>query len=84
MLVDNNDRQIFLKRKTYPWVAILNRIAAAFIIAGALNWGLVGLYDFNAVEHLFGPWMARLVYMAVGSSGLIYSITKVYYKLNEK
>ena len=42
-----------------------NRLAHALLLAGALNWGLIGLFGFNLVAATFGP-LARIVYLAVG------------------
>ena len=51
----------------------LQKVALVFIIIGALNWGLVGLFDFNLVETLFGidNIITRIVYVLVGISGII-------------
>ena len=40
---------------------------------GCLNWGLVGLFDFNLVEYLFGDGtlLTRIVYVLVLLSGLV-------------
>jgi len=42
-------------------------------IIGCLNWGLVGLLNFNLVEYLFGDGslLTRIVYVLVMVSGLI-------------
>lgn len=42
-------------------------------IIGALNWGLIGLFDFNLVSTLFGDrtLVTRVIYGLVGLSGLI-------------
>ena len=52
---------------------IVQKIALTFTIIGAINWGLVGLFDFNLVEYLFGDGsdVSRIVYTVVASSGLI-------------
>ncbi len=42
-----------------------SRLAAFLLLAGGLNWGLIGLFGFNLVGSLFGP-LARIVYLAVG------------------
>ena len=34
-------------------MSILQKIALVFVIIGALNWGLVGLFNFNLVAFLF-------------------------------
>lgn len=53
----------------------LNIIAHVLVIVGGLNWGLVGLFDFNLVSALFGidSWFTNVVYIVVGAAAL-YSI----------
>ena len=48
----------------------LNTIALVLTIVGGLNWGLVGLAEFDLVAAIFGPGsaLARIVYIAVGLS----------------
>lgn len=51
----------------------LNIVTLALIIIGAVNWLLVGLFQFDLVATLFGgsnTLLARLVYIVVGLSGL--------------
>jgi len=53
---------------------ILKRIALALVIIGAINWGLIGLFQFDLVATLFGGQAAalsRVVYTLVGISGII-------------
>lgn len=42
-------------------------------IIGCINWGLVGLFNFNLVEYLLGDGslLTRIVYVIVMTSGLI-------------
>ncbi len=49
------------------------KICLVFVIIGAINWGLVGLFDFNLVSYLFGEksLLERIVYVIVGISGLV-------------
>jgi len=51
---------------------VIKYIAVALIIAGALNWGLVGAFHFNAVGFLLGDasMAARVVYCLIGLAGL--------------
>lgn len=51
----------------------LYKVALALAIIGCLNWGLVGIFDFNLVEYLFGDGtlLTRLVYILVLISGLV-------------
>lgn len=53
-------------------MAILNIITLILVIVGGLNWGLVGLVDFNLVAALFGEvsTLSRIVYILVGISAL--------------
>ena len=48
-------------------------IAAILVFVGALNWGLVGLFDFNLVSWIFGNWpvVERIVYVLVGLAGIM-------------
>jgi len=50
----------------------LNAVALVLIIIGGLNWGLVGLFDFNLVSALFGvdTWLTNLVYILVGLAAI--------------
>jgi len=51
---------------------ILQKTCLVITIIGAINWGLIGLFDFNLVETIFGSHsIARIVYTLVGITGLI-------------
>ncbi len=54
----------------HPEYSLLSKIVAFLTIIGAINWGLVGLFDFNLVEALFPAALERAVYILVGLSGL--------------
>jgi uncharacterized membrane protein YuzA (DUF378 family) len=50
----------------------LEPVWLALVIVGALNWGLVGLFEFNLVEEIFGTGtVADIVYVIVGLAGLM-------------
>lgn len=51
---------------------IIDKIALVLIIIGAINWGLVGIFEFNLVDTLFGElsMLTRIIYALVGISGL--------------
>jgi len=59
---------------------ILHTIALALTIIGGLNWGLVGLADFNLVAAIFGSMsgLSRLVYILVGLSAVYLAIMTIY------
>lgn len=50
----------------------INTATLVLLIVGGLNWGLVGLFDFNLVSALFGEMspLSRIVYALVGASAL--------------
>lgn len=50
----------------------INLITLLLVIVGGLNWGLVGLFDFDLVAAIFGQGsaLARLVYILVGVSAV--------------
>ncbi len=52
---------------------MLDRISLILVIIGALNWLLVGLFQFDAVAWIFGGQTAvlsRIIYAVVGVAGL--------------
>lgn len=61
----------------------LDCIALTIAIIGAVNWGLIGFFDFNLVAAVFGSmtWFSRIIYALVGLSGL-YLIT-FYMRLDD-
>ena len=52
------------------------------VIIGALNWGLVGIFNFNLVDAIFGASFGRVIYTLVGLTGLyaIYMGVKIAHK----
>ena len=55
---------------------ILDYAALALVIIGAINWGLIGFFQYNLVNSLFGsmPALERVIYALVGIAGL-YSLS---------
>ena len=51
---------------------VLDCIALTIVIIGAVNWGLIGFFDFNLVATIFGSmsWLSRVIYAIVGICGL--------------
>lgn len=62
---------------------LLYNIVLTLVIVGALNWLLIGLFNFDLVAAIFGTMSAfsRIIYTLVGISGII-SIG-LYTKINE-
>lgn len=50
----------------------LDVIALILVVIGAINWGLIGFFDFNLVSALFGSMttFSRVIYSLVGIAGL--------------
>jgi uncharacterized membrane protein YuzA (DUF378 family) len=50
----------------------LDIITLILVIIGAINWGLIGLFDWNLVAAIFGgvPILLKIIYILVGLSGL--------------
>lgn len=50
----------------------LHMVTFLLMFVGALNWGLMGLFDFNMVNIIVGSWpmVEKLVYILVGVSAV--------------
>ncbi|NLX62947.1 MAG: DUF378 domain-containing protein [Tissierellia bacterium] len=58
----------------------MDTLALALVIIGALNWGLIALFQFDLVAIIFGGQssaLSRIVYGLVGLAGL-YSISFLF------
>lgn len=58
----------------------LQRTALTLVIIGAINWGLIGFFQWDLVAALFGGQdsaLSRIVYGLVGLSGL-YSLSLLF------
>lgn len=51
---------------------VIDWIAWILVIIGALNWGLVGIFNWNLVNAIFGDMsvISRIIYSLVGIAGL--------------
>lgn len=57
----------------------LDMTSLILLIIGGLNWGLIGIFNFNLVEAIFGfGVIARIIYILVGIAALygFYLISK--------
>ncbi|HIQ62300.1 MAG: DUF378 domain-containing protein [Christensenellales bacterium] len=51
----------------------MDRVSLLLVIIGAINWGLIALFQFDLVAYLFGGQAAlvsRIIYGIVGLAGL--------------
>jgi uncharacterized membrane protein YuzA (DUF378 family) len=58
----------------------MDRLALILMIVGAINWGLIGLFQFDLVASIFGGQssiISRTIYTLVGAAG-IYSISLLF------
>lgn len=52
---------------------LIDKVSLILVIIGAINWGLIGLFNFNLVDALFGQptnLIGRIVYILIGVSGV--------------
>lgn len=52
----------------------INKIALALLIIGGLNWGLIGIFNFDLVAFIFGgqtSLLSKIIYILVGISSII-------------
>lgn len=64
----------------------LQRIALVLTIIGALNWGMVGLFNFDIVQTVFGgndTMLDRIIYVLIALAGII-NIGLFFDDLDEK
>lgn len=56
---------------------ILRYTAYVLTLIGALNWGLVGIFNFDLVAAIFGDMtlMTRILYSLVGVSAIVTALT---------
>ena len=51
----------------------VHKTMIALMWIGAINWGLVGFFNFNLVQWIFGDWptLVRIIYALIGLSALL-------------
>ena len=62
----------------------MDTLALILIVVGALNWGLIGIFQFDLVASVFGGMsgvVSRIIYTLVGLAG-IWGITMLFRKRN--
>lgn len=83
--IQTRTRFVYIVLKEVCSMNIFMRIALALVIVGALNWGMIGFFNFDVVASLFGgqdTLPAKVVYAIVGLSGL--ATIGLLFKPNEK
>jgi len=58
------------KLKALDWIALI------LVIVGGLNWGLVGIFDFDLVAFILGAMsiLSRIVYVLVGLAAIYLAV----------
>ena len=54
-------------------VIALKKLVLVLLIIGGFNWGLIGLFNYNLVDNIFGTSLeliSRIIYTLVGLAGL--------------
>ena len=63
---------------------VVDMVAYVLAVVGGLNWGLVGFFNYNLVDKIFGvgSGASRVVYAVVGVAAvyLVYTFTKLVSK----
>jgi len=54
-------------------VETLQKTALVFTIIGAINWGLIGIFDLNLVDFIFQDMdiIKRIIYILIATCGII-------------
>ena len=58
----------------------MDRLSLLLVIVGAVNWGLIGLFQFDLVAFLFGgqaSLISRVLYTVIGAAG-VWSISMLF------
>jgi len=65
---------------------LLKWIAWVLVVIGGLNWGLVGLFNFDLVATIFGAMSiaSRVVYTLVGISAIVLIVYKAKKMMKKK
>jgi uncharacterized protein len=65
------------KLNLFDWIFL------SIVIVGAINWGLVGLINFDIIATIFGKmtWISRVIYGLVGLAGIyVIFLTEMFTK----
>ena len=66
----NHESNFYLK-EVYV-MKVIDKIALVLVIIGAIVWGIIGIFNFNVVDAIFGVGsiISKIIYILVGISGL--------------
>lgn len=67
------ENRMFYRHRGYKTMMIIDRIALILTVIGALNWGSIGLFNFDIVAWISGGPMSvisRIIYTIVAIAGV--------------
>ena len=58
---------------------MLDTLSLLLILAGALNWGVIGMIDLNLLEYFLGefPSAIRMIYVLIGIAGFLFTYREI-------
>lgn len=61
--------------------SFVEKTVFVLVVLGAFNWGLVGVFDYNVVSHVFGavPTFVQVLYILIGLAAVV-TVFKRYVK----
>jgi uncharacterized membrane protein YuzA (DUF378 family) len=59
------------------FVKLVDVLAQFLILIGALNWGMIGLYQIDAVKEIFGSFH-KYIYITVGVAALYLIVRRLF------
>ena len=73
------ENRMFYRHRGYKTMMIIDRIALILTVIGALNWGSIGLFNFDIVAWIGGPMsiLSRIIYTLVALAG-VWCITLIF------
>lgn len=58
------------KQQNSSALRIIGWIALILVIIGALNWGMIGFFNTDVINLIFGHAISRVIYAIVGLAGI--------------
>ncbi|MEI6054086.1 MAG: DUF378 domain-containing protein [Candidatus Saccharibacteria bacterium] len=64
---------------------VFNTVALVLTVIGGINWGLIGIFDYNLVDSVFGAGsvLAKIIYIVVGITA-VWTLATLFMKPMDK
>lgn len=71
-----------MEKRATSNVRSLAWVTCILLIIGGLNWGLMGLMDWNLINYLLGafPMVEKAVYILIGVAALVHAYLDISYE----